>query len=93
MLGAQATSRTQSVWPSSTSSSAHPCVSSRTPQIFTKLSQPALAKRFTPAGAAGTCPGIVAVGCGAINEPGCTAGAHETALHPIACPSKTSAPH
>ena len=58
----------------------------------TRLSHPALAKRFTLASGAGCCPGIV-LGWGAMSEPGCTAGAHDTALHPIACPSKTSAPH
>ena len=91
MFGAHATSRTQSVWPSSTSSSTHACVSSRKPQIFTRLSQPADAKRFTLGGAVGACPGSVA-GWGTSSEPGWTAGAQETALQPMAWPSKTSAP-
>jgi hypothetical protein len=83
IFGAHATSRTQSVWPSRTSSSTHACESSRKPHILTKLSQPALANRFTPCGVA--C-------CGVMRDPGSTAGAQETALHPMACPLKMSAP-
>ena len=49
MFGAQATSRTQSAWPSSTSSSTQACVSSENPRILTMLSHPALANRFTSA--------------------------------------------
>ena len=86
MFGAHATSRTQSAWPSSTSSSTHAWVSSENPQILTMLSHPALANRFT--GGARRPPAL-----GASSEPARAAGAHDTALHPIACASNTSAPH
>lgn len=87
MFGAQATSRTQSVWPSSTSSSTHACVSSENPQILTMLSHPALANRFTGGERA---PPVLDT---ASSEPARAAGAHETALHPMAWASNTSAPH
>jgi hypothetical protein len=86
MFGAQATSRTQSAWPSSTSSSTQACVSSENPQILTILSHPALAKRFTGDGRRPPALGVS-------SEPARAAGAHDTALHPIACASNTSAPH
>lgn len=92
MFGAHATSRTQSVWPSSTSSSSHSCLSSRKPHSLTRLSQPADAKRFTDCTAAGCWPGTVLFACGTMSEPGWTAGAQETALQPMAWASKTSAP-
>lgn len=82
MLGAQATSRTQSVCPSSVSSSTHDCCSSLYPQILTRLSHPALAKRLMALNCAGPWPG--AEDCGVMREPGRTAGAQDTALHPIA---------
>jgi hypothetical protein len=78
MFGAQATSRTQSVWPSSTSSSTQACVSSEKLQILTMLSHPALANRFTGAERA---PPVLG---NASSEPARAAGAHDTALHPIA---------
>ena len=87
IFGAQATSRTQSAWPSSTSSSTQACVSSENPQILTILSHPALANRFT-----GAERGTPEVGA-ASSEPARAAGAHDTALHPIAWASNTSAPH
>ena len=87
IFGAQATSRTQSVWPSSTSSSTHACVSSENPQILTMLSHPALANRFTGGERA---PPVLDT---ASSEPARAAGAHETALHPMAWASNTSAPH
>jgi hypothetical protein len=102
IFGAQATSRTQSVWPSNVSSSIHAWVSSRKPHIFTRLSQPALAKRLTPCGVAGGgCWGLLVLvllalvfeGAGVMSEPGRTAGAQETALQPIAWPLKISALH
>ena len=52
----------------------------------TRLSQPAEAKRCTE-GALGV------PGAGTTREPGMTAGAQETALQPMACPLKMSAPH
>mmetsp|Transcript_35741 Transcript_35741/g.90336 ORF Transcript_35741/g.90336 Transcript_35741/m.90336 type:complete len:278 (-) Transcript_35741:411-1244(-) len=72
-LGAHATSRTQSVWPGSASSSAHMPPS---PQLHTLivLSQPQLTRRLTGAG-------------GALEEtrdPGATAGAQDTAVAPTA---------
>jgi len=87
MFGAQATSRTQSVWPSSTPSSTQACVSSENPQILTMLSHPALANRFTGAARA---PPVLD---NANSEPARAAGAHDTALHPMAWASNTSAPH
>jgi hypothetical protein len=78
MFGAQATSRTQSAWPSSTSSSTQACVSSENPHILTILSHPALANRFT-----GAERGVPALGT-ASSEPARAAGAQDTALHPIA---------
>jgi len=89
MFGAQATSRTQSVWPSRISSSTHEWESWRYLQIFTRLSQPALAKRLTEA----VCWLSAFVCWGVMREPGNIAGAQETALHPIAWPLKISASH
>lgn len=111
MLGAHATSRTQSVWPLRTSSSTQVWLSSLPrksvmlffthleraylkPQILTKLSQPALAKRLTEFAVGGLLPwfGPGTPGVGVINEPGRVAGAQETALQPTLCALKISAP-
>jgi hypothetical protein len=112
MLGAHATSRTQSVCPLRTSSSTQVWLSSLSensimssiayswqaylkPQILTKLSQPALAKRLTEFAVGALLPwfGPGTPGVGVISEPGRVAGAQETALQPTLCALKMSAPH
>mmetsp|Transcript_31965 Transcript_31965/g.95456 ORF Transcript_31965/g.95456 Transcript_31965/m.95456 type:complete len:380 (+) Transcript_31965:740-1879(+) len=73
-LGAHATSRTQSVWPCSTSPSDH-CPHTPHRHVRTMLSQPALASALTG------CPGAVLDN----KAPGGTAGAHVTDVTPTAC--------
>jgi len=94
MLGAHATSRTQSEWPASVSSSVQLPKPSACDQILTRPSQPPLANRRTapPAAAAAFGPACGCC-CGWTRAPGGVAGAHETALQPILCPSNMAASH
>lgn len=99
MLGTQATSRTQSMCPSSVSSTqacwsslyarSEPLSTGLTkkkwpePHILTKLSNPALAILFTVTCAG--CSGFPRVGCcnEGVMKPGSVAGAQGTALQPM----------
>mmetsp|Transcript_8395 Transcript_8395/g.14453 ORF Transcript_8395/g.14453 Transcript_8395/m.14453 type:complete len:207 (+) Transcript_8395:540-1160(+) len=75
-LGAQAASRTQSEWPSSTCSTFHSLAASLNPHTLTALSQPADTRRLAGADPAATWE---------TSDPGWLAGAQETDVQPIGC--------
>lgn len=92
--GAKATSRTQSVCPSSVSSTAHDLLSSLKDQILTRLSQPPVANFFTNVEGPFVCcwPCVVwGVVAGAIRDDGTIAGAQEMLLTPMLCAAKSCA--
>jgi len=75
--GPQATSRTQSVWYSKTSSVFQVFSPSMYLQIFIRLSQPPETKRFVSV--------LLVFADELIRDPGASEGAHDIALTPIAC--------